>query len=727
VIYNVLRRRLCATISRSSICLAAGIASLVLSPSASARCDGLLPPSAEAAPTGIEKRAITALDLLGVRDIGRSDNSPSSRQSALALSPDGRKIAFTLVRADPETNAYCIGLAVMAAEAGASPRLLDRGGEIFLGSGDYRDVILETGFPVLLAPAWSPDGRWIAFLRRDAGVTQLWAARSDGGSARALTRGEIDVEQFAWSPESGTIIYASRTGQLAERARAVREAATGFRYDDRYVPMMDDKPMPLSSTSLALYRIDPESGRESGAAESDRQFLPPDPITYKTIPVSATTTRGRIAIAESLTPNPFSEQRVMITTEAGEKITCEQDACRGKFTGMWWTAGGETLLFLKREGWNAGSMGLYRWQLGGGAPERLLLTKDVINGCALARGKLICTRENATTPAHIVEIDPANGRSEILYDPNPEFASIRFGRVQRLEWKNDRGLEVRGDLVLPPGYEGGARLPLIVTTYRANGFLRGATGNEYPIHLFAEHGFAVLALERPLPVAAAKPMETDFVKLRAANDEDWAERWSMQSAVMEGVQRAIDLGIADSARIGITGLSDGASTTTFALINSKRFAAASVSTCCLEPWTVNSTIGPAFAKMMRKQGFPAGTSDDRIFWKPGSIIQNAGEIDTPLLMQLADREYLTAIDGFAALREQGKSVDMYVFPNEYHNKWQPLHRLAIYERNLDWFRFWLQERESADPAKADEVLHWRAMRRAQCQRLTGKSRPNYCD
>ncbi|WP_324072150.1 Atxe2 family lasso peptide isopeptidase [Sphingopyxis sp.] len=721
-----MNRRVGATTFRSSICFVAVIAAFVLAPSASARCDDLLPASKSAASPGAQKRPITALDLLRVRDIGRGDNSPSSRQSALALSPDGRKIAFTLVRADPDTNAYCIGLAVMEAEAGASPRLLDRGGEIFLGSGDYRDVILETGFPVLLAPAWSPDGRWIAFLRRDEGVTQLWAVRTDGGSAHALTRGEIDVEQFAWSQEGGTIIYASRTGQLAERASVAREAVTGFRYDDRYVPMMGDRPMPVSATPLSIYRIDPENGRESRGSEGDRALLPPDPITYKTLPMSVRTPRGQIAIAESLTPNPFSEQQIKISTETGEQIACEQDACRGKFTGMWWTVAGETLLFLKREGWNAGSMGLYRWQPGKGPPERLLATKDVINGCGLARGKLICTREDATTPARIVEIDPANGQSEILYDPNPEFASIRFGRVQRLEWKNDRGLEVRGDLVLPPGYEGGVRLPLIVTTYRANGFLRGATGNEYPIHLFAEHGFAVLALERPLPVAAAKPMETDAVKLRAANDEGWAERWSIQSAVMGGVQRAIDLGIADPARIGITGLSDGASTTTFALINSKRFAAASISTCCLEPWAVNSTIGPAFAKMMRKQGFPAGTSDDRTFWKPGSIIQNAGEIDTPLLMQLADREYLTAIDGFAALREQGKSVDMYVFPNEYHNKWQPLHRLVVYERNLDWFRFWFQDRESADPAKADEVLHWRAMRGAQCERLTGESRPIYC-
>ena len=92
------------------------------------------------------------------------------------------------------------------------------------------------------------------------------------------------------------------------------------------------------------------------------------------------------------------------------------------------------------------------------------------------------------------------------------------------------------------------------------------------------------------------------------------------------------------------------------------------------------------------------------------MIRNAAAIDTPLLMHLADREYLTAIDVFAALREQGQPVDMYVFPDEYHNKWQPLHRLAVYERNLDWFRFWLQDKEDPDPRKADQYSIWRKLR-----------------
>ena len=43
--------------------------------------------------------------------------------------------------------------------------------------------------------------------------------------------------------------------------------------------------------------------------------------------------------------------------------------------------------------------------------------------------------------------------------------------------------------------------------------------------------------------------------------------------------------------------------------------------------------------------------------------------------------------------------DLYIFPHETHQKFQPRHKLAAYERNLDWFRFWLQGFESGAAAK----------------------------
>lgn len=120
--------------------------------------------------------------------------------------------------------------------------------------------------------------------------------------------------------------------------------------------------------------------------------------------------------------------------------------------------------------------------------------------------------------------------------------------------------------------------------------------------------------------------------------------------------------------------------------------------------------GEKGAKELHDQGYPLLTEDGGKFWAPYSLRMNAEKIATPLLMQLADSEYLTALESYVALRERHKAVEMYVFPDEYHVKWQPAHRRAVYERNLDWFDFWLQGYEDPAPAKRGQYERWRKMR-----------------
>jgi hypothetical protein len=50
-------------------------------------------------------------------------------------------------------------------------------------------------------------------------------------------------------------------------------------------------------------------------------------------------------------------------------------------------------------------------------------------------------------------------------------------------------------------------------------------------------------------------------------------------------------------------------------------------------------------------------------------------------------------------------------PGEHHYKWQPAHRLANYERSLDWFNFWLKGKEPNDPARLIDVKRWEALAR----------------
>jgi dipeptidyl aminopeptidase/acylaminoacyl peptidase len=679
-----------------------------VAPTAYATCEDLVPGPVR---TRSPARAITAEDLVGLRDIGFPDAALLGSQSPLAVSSDGAQAAFVLNRADPATNSYCRALVVISTTPGRAPRILDRGGELITYTDIKRGLFVPGGFPNMVVPAWSPDGRWIAYLKRIGGVTQVWRVRADGSGARAATRSSGDIEAVTWSADGRVLLVATRPGKLAAQAAIAREARSGYLYDDRIVTYSGGYPqIRAADAPLENFAVDPDSGTMRPATTGEMVKLGAAG-GISAIAVEAFSRDGRRAWTEHRDSPPGSPTRLATTGSSGAPILCHDTSCTGGIIGLWWDANGRELRFLRREGWARGQSALYRWRPGEGAPRRLLLTDDVIQGCQPVGDQLLCLRENSSTPRRVVLIDPATGISRLIYDPNPEFTSIQLGQVQRLKWTNNRGLEAWGDLVLPPDYRAGDQLPMVVVQYHSDGFLRGGTGDDYPVYLFAAHGFAVLSLEQPAAVTSTMSGLKDWDEIVAMQYRDWAERRSLLSSLLTGVNRAVATGAVDRQRIGLTGLSDGSSTVRFALINAPgMFSAAAISTCCLDPKTVMTYGGIAWADYNRKMGFPPATRDDPGFWQPYSLALNAANIDTPLLMQLSDDEYLMSLEAFQALREYGKPVEMYVFPGEYHAKYQPIHRLVVYNRAVDWFAFWLRSRSNSDPAKAAQYARWSAMR-----------------
>ena len=140
-------------------------------------------------------------DLLSIRPDGRLRRQLTRTQAwedAPAWSPDRRRLAFA--RGTPVCHAAtCSGSdnsAVWVTYAsGAPPRRLTRPPDRYADSG----------------PAWSPDGRTIAFIRRlptdsgpDDGV-YLLDVDSGGGGVRRLTSTRAETRQLAWSPDGRTI------------------------------------------------------------------------------------------------------------------------------------------------------------------------------------------------------------------------------------------------------------------------------------------------------------------------------------------------------------------------------------------------------------------------------------------------------------------------------------------------------------------------------------------
>lgn len=682
---------------------------------ASAACD---PAGMRFTTPSTNPRAIVAADLIELRDIGIAN--ALAADSPFGISPDGKKAAFVMSRADIAANDYCFALMVLALEHGSRPRILDSGGEPIRAVLNVRGLWVRQGYLRINRPIWSPDGHWLAYLRRDRGITQLWRIAGDGSIRQAVTHGTIDIDRFAWTRDGTALVVTHPPNEDAVARERGREALAGYTYDDRFVPSASTRPFDRVPDVEACDRIDVERGVTRAATPAECLLV--------TAPLAADTAARAILQADDGRRRAWTEQAdparlqspVLLWADnaRGIPVRCPHASCTGSveagIEGLWWSHEGHEILFLRREGWGRSKLGLYRWRPGGGPPRRILSTDDLLMGCQMSHAGLLCARDSSIRPRRLVLIDERTGASSELFDPNPEFKSLALGRVQRLRWRNMLGFECFGDLVLPPGFKPGRRVPLIVVQYITRGFLRGGTGDEYPIQLFAARGYAVLSVQEPPSYYESLPEGTwrDFREAEIENMKGWRDRRSIFSSLVAGVLAVERLGIVDPHRIGLTGLSDGATTAQFALVNSKLFAAAAISSCCVDAQAMMIYGGSRLARDRRLKGYADAMPAAEQFWRPISLALNAVAIDTPLLMQLPDEEFIGAVDSITALQNAGKPVSAYVFPDENHTKWQPAHRLAAYTRNLDWFDFWLRDKIDADPEKRDEYVRWGRLRDA---------------
>ena len=183
----------------------------------------------------------------------------------------------------------------------------------------------------------------------------------------------------------------------------------------------------------------------------------------------------------------------------------------------------------------------------------------------------------------------------------------------------------------------------------------------------------------------------------------------------------------DPSRVGIIGFSRSGWYTEFALTHSSiRYRAATladnVQYSVSEYWSLRSAgILQGWDSMYG--GPPYGSTLKN--WTDFSIAFNVEKVHTPILMEemgygvpydnvkapplnLADKW-----DLFAGLVHLKKPVDLYYYPNELHQPDHPQARLASLERNVDWYRFWLQGYERPHPDDPDQYTRWHTFRDSQ--------------
>ncbi len=127
------------------------------------------------------------------------------------LAPDGGSVAYVERSVDRDRDGYRSTIWVVPTVGGPPTRVTD-------GDADSH-------------PRWSPDARRLAFLRREAGISQIWLASADGGSARQLTDLPIGGGDPVWSPDGRRIAFAATERPLGNGADPFVVARLDYRSD----------------------------------------------------------------------------------------------------------------------------------------------------------------------------------------------------------------------------------------------------------------------------------------------------------------------------------------------------------------------------------------------------------------------------------------------------------------------------------------------------------------
>ena len=633
------------------------------------------------------RRSITSMDLLSMRNL-----------TNVWISPDGKSVAYSVSQGSFEVNSYVSTLFVIGVNPGGAP-------------------VSPVSLGVARDPAWSPDSQSLSYRSKASGKWQVWLWLRNSGQTYQITNNLNDVQSHDWSGDGTMVVFTPIEPTSNDDAEAKRAAEQGIVYNGTIRPWLG-KPIieavaehKTRKTQVWLYdvahRIERKATLEEEAVYRRTQAPPTNDDKYAVRTKLSPDGKSIAYIAQFYDSDKFAYLGYSLFVKSLDGGKAKQLIPTSVFyiADLWWSNDGTSIYFAQVNGYQARGT-LFAVPIQGGPNRAVTKTQDDLIGFSFdkERSRVACIRANSIMPPEVAVFDLRGGIPRTLTSLNPEFKSIKLSPAVWLEWTNKYGDKTAGNFVKPLNYEPGKRYPLIVTSYSSGrGFLRGGVGDEYPIQVFAANGFAVLDFNAP-PRRTHKPGDFETQIL------DW---FAPMASLETAVKLLVDMGAVDQNRTGLTGLSYGAEITEFTITHSNKFQAAVDSgSGGRDPmfyYLANDSWRKTFADW--GLGFPDGGSAQR--WRELSPALNALKVNAPLLIQAADSEYLGGLQFYTALKENGKPVELVIYPDEGHIKQQPKHRYYVYERNLDWFKFWLQGKEDADPEKKEQYARWNAMKTAQ--------------
>jgi len=632
----------------------------------------------------------------------------------IAISPDGKWIAYVLTDMDDEWNVL-------------EPRPT---GHVKVQSADgsgRAPVALTEGRVHGAFPVWSPDGKRLAFFQEDANGGRLMVWESDASRSRPLGETFRGRSYLAprWDAAGKRLFYATAVQVQEEpqpRVQVVRstdaripgdsffvdgrkaglvvvDVASGesvrllaepvllrqFRLSTEGAHVIYTSPTPdtfgvVGKEKTEAFRVSVQGGSPERMtpedARPDEKLWSPDRKMYVRLVADSSIQDPEI---EPSQPGMYTIARPFMdlylgSTAGGDERNLTSGFPDGVSDPVWSLDG--KAVFFKGTHNETYDETLYRYGVDDGALVVLAHGPESYDPLGAAPGKLALTIQDATHSPDVFVIDTATLEKRRLTNLNPELTRFRFSKPELFSFYSTDGEKLAGLLYKPVDWTTEKKTPVITWVYEklTPGVHRFNARNQ----VFPNHGYALL-----LPNVKVKVGETgtSFVK-----------------SAVPAVNKVREMGFTNG-RFGLWGHSFGAYATSYVITQTDVFACA-VSGATPPELFRNWASGRDRDSQNIERG-QARMGGSPFEYPERYVAQSAffhlNQVRTPVLILHGVRD-LTILFGegemmFYALRQLGKDATFVAYANGDHSlsRHSRADTLDVNRRILEWFEKYLKK------------------------------------
>lgn len=643
------------------------------------------------------------------------------RISGAAISKDGKWIAYAMATPDMEANRNVSNVWIVST-AGGDPIQVSQGGHDS-------------------APAWSPDGKTLAFISARDGASQVYLLSMEGGEAKKLTTLSTGTDLFHWSPDGKTIAFTSsvypdckddacnaKRDQEKEKSKVKARLYDHLLYrhwdhwfegkrSHLFVVSVDGSAAAQDLISGAAYDVPPD---ERGEA-SDFNFSPDSKeicftaVTDKveaistngdlfTVPVAGgepkriTTQKGfdgnpvyspdgrYIMYHAQLTPGYESDRwRVMLYDRSTGKIDDLSENFDRSAMELAWSSDSKTIYFLAE---NETLQPVYAMEARAGAAPKKLLDGFNAEFDFSGDGKTLeATRSSLTMPNEIFTASlDGSGLKQLTHANEAILSKVEMNSPEKFWLDGAEGTKVQAMLIRPPNFDASKKYPMLNLLHGGPQTMWSDDwGYRWNPEVFAGAGYVILMINRRGSTGYGQKFTDEITN-------DWGGK--AYEDVMKGTDAAIaKYPFIDPARLAAAGGSYGGYMADWLATHTGRFKAIISHAGVYDKVSMYATEELWFEEH-EMQGTPWTAPENYKKWAPVTYAGDLGKYKTPTLVIAGERDYRVpytqSLEFFSALQRQGVPSELLIFPDEGHWVLKPQNAQLWYKTFLDWLTKYVQ-------------------------------------